>query len=234
MRDLLVIVPSRGRPGAVTALWDAVRETSRAATDLLVAVDDDDPQRGGYDHFRRLMRGTRRLLWAGGPRASLSGWTNTVAAAHVGGYRFLCSMGDDHRPRTDGWDVRLMAALGGTVGIAYGNDRLQGRNLPTAAVISSPVVAALGWMMLPSLAHYYVDDVWKAVGSQAGCLRYVPDVTVEHLHYLRTGAAPDVTYRQAELGWHADQNAYTRWLADGGLREAAATVRALIPAEVRV
>jgi hypothetical protein len=51
--------------------------------------------------------------------------------------RYLASLGDDHRPRTKGWDRRLIDAiesLGGAPGIAYGDDKLQGAALPTAWV----------------------------------------------------------------------------------------------------
>lgn len=214
MRDLLAIVPSRGRSAEVAELYRAVRATASARTDVLVAFDDDDPQIGAYRRLRDATRADRRLLWACGPRKSLAEWTNRLALAYAGKYRALASLGDDHRPRTPGWDSALLAALdaaGGT-GIAYGNDLLQGERLPTAVVMSSDIVAGLGWMCHPSLRHYCVDNVWKVIGETAGCLHYLPDVIIEHLHYLRTGDAPDATYRQAEARCDADREAYEEWL----------------------
>ena len=41
--DLLVIVPSRGRPDSVQRLWDRMRQTCRGDTRLLVSLDYDDP-----------------------------------------------------------------------------------------------------------------------------------------------------------------------------------------------
>ncbi len=232
MRDLLVIVPSRGRPAQVAALRRAIRRTAAARTDLLVAFDDDDPCAGDYERLRAGARGDRRFLWSHGPRKGLAEWTNRLAAAHGLRYRALCSMGDDHRPRTPGWDTRLLSALDdmGGSGIAYGDDLLQGERLPTAWVVSSNIVAALGWMCQPSLRHYCVDNAWKDLGDRAGCLRYVPDVVIEHLHYLRTGAAPDGTYRAAEARASADKDAYQRWLASGA-DDDAATVRSLVLVE---
>jgi hypothetical protein len=229
VRDLLVIVPSRGRPAAVAELRKAVRAMSAARTDLIVAFDEDDPAVGGYRALRDATRKDRRVMWAPGPRRSLAGWTNRIAAVYGGRYRALCSMGDDHRPRTDGWDTALLAALdatGGT-GIAYGDDLLQGSNLPTCPVISADIVAALGWMCLPSLSHFFVDDVWRVLGEQAGCLHYVPGVITEHLHWLRTGVRPDGTYLAAEAGKAADRAAYEEWLA-GGQATDVATVKGLL------
>lgn len=215
MRDLLVIVPSRGRPAAVRELRQAMKATARAQTDLLVAFDDDDPCAGAYEKQRRAARGNPRVLWAHGPRAGLAEWTNRLAAVHAGSYRALASLGDDHRPRTVGWDEKLLAALddtGGT-GVAYGDDLLMGERLPTAAVVSSDIVAALGWMCEPSLRHYCVDNVWHVLGASAGCLHYLPDVVIEHLHPLRTGRPPDATYRAAGAHMGADHEAFQWWLA---------------------
>lgn len=227
-RDLLVIVPSRGRPSAVAALAAAITRTRTAKTDLIVAYDDDDPTAVLYEKQRAASR-DRRFLWTSGPRDTLTGWTNKLALQYAGKYRALCSMGDDHRPRTQGWDTLLLAALdqtGGT-GFAYGNDLLQGERLPTACVISSDIVTTLGWMCDPSLAHYCVDNVWRDLGEWAGCRHYCPDVVVEHLHYLRTGAAADGTYREAEARAEADKIAYQGWLRDGA-DDDVATVRGLL------
>jgi hypothetical protein len=98
-------------------------------------------------------------------------------------------MGDDHLPRTPGGDRLLLdglADMGG--GFAYGNDLYQGEILPTAVAVSSPIVAALGWMCLPALNHMFVDDVWKALGGATNRLRYLPDVVIEHLHHVNAKA----------------------------------------------
>ena len=232
MRDLLVIVPSRGRPAAVAELRSAIRATSNARTDLIVAFDDDDPERGAYQRMRAASRQDRRVMWATGPRAPLARWTNQLAVAHAPRYRAVCSMGDDHRPRTPGWDVLLLAALdetGGT-GVAYGDDLLMGAKLPTAAVVSSDIVAALGWMCQPSLRHYCVDNVWHVLGASAGCLHYLPDVVIEHLHPLRTHAVPDRTYREAEARATADHDAFRCWVAGDAVADIA-VVRNLLRRE---
>jgi hypothetical protein len=219
MRDLLVIVPSRGRPAEAAELYDLLAATSTAQTDMFLAYDEDDPAALRYRRLAcsgwRTSRGGECRLWSvSGPRQGLAAWTNQIAAANVGQYRALASLGDDHRPRTPGWDEKLLAALdktGGT-GIAYGDDLLMGARLPTAAVVSSDIVAALGWMCQPSMRHYCVDNVWHVLGTSAGCLHYLPDVIIEHLHYLRTGNAPDPTYRAAESRAAADHDALHRWV----------------------
>lgn len=213
--NLLVIVPSRGRPRNIAALADAWTATS-ASADVIVAVDDDDPTRGEY--FDVVASHPRFDLVVGergkpGMVASL----NRVAVAHCQMYDALGFMGDDHRPRTVSWDQRVSDELDqmGT-GIVYGNDLLQGANLPTAAFMTADIVRALGWMAPPGLRHLFVDDAWKALGTALDALRYLPDVVIEHVHPVAGKADWDDGYRAANAGemYVHDQAAFLRWVGE--------------------
>ncbi len=48
MSDLVVIVPSRGRPHTMAEMARAFDETCTAGTRLVFAIDDDDPTRMDY------------------------------------------------------------------------------------------------------------------------------------------------------------------------------------------
>ena len=114
--DLLVIVPSRGRPGNIARLLDSVHATARAQTHLHVAVDDDDEK---LPQYRTVMdhAGRDGDTLETGPRKGLCAWTNEVAVRRAGEYPFLASFGDDMVPRTPGWDAALLrgiAHMGGT------------------------------------------------------------------------------------------------------------------------
>lgn len=223
MRDLLVITPSRGRPGRLAEMLDAALGLSEAGTDVAVALDDDDPAPYG---FLDAAAGPR-VLRHRGPRDTLTGWTNRLAREHAGEYGAFASLGDDHVPRTAGWDRLLLgavAAMGGT-GIAYGNDLIWGADLPTAPVVSADVAGALGWLALPCCAHMCIDLAWKDIGAVAG-IRYVPEVTVEHVHWSKVPSRLDETYREAEARHERDREAYAAWRA-GGMAADLARVAAL-------
>jgi hypothetical protein len=206
MRDLLIIVPTRGRPTSMARLVHALRATSQAATDLVFASDDDDEASA---HAAAALG----IYCVTGPRNHLVGWTNVVARHCTGRYRALASLGDDHVPCTPGWDRLLLEAIdamGGT-GFAYGNDLLQGAALPTAVAVSSNIVSALGWMCEPSMRHYCIDNVWKDLGEGAGCLAYRPEVIIEHVHPLAGKADPDATHLQSTARDAEDFAAYRHW-----------------------
>jgi hypothetical protein len=205
--DLLVICVTRGRPQHVPALWDAWQATADGCADLMFAVDDDDPELGAYLDCAP-MPGT---FWYTGPRLGLARTLNAVAVQQAPRYRMLASWGDDHRPRTRGWDTRLVQALDGLgSGVAYGNDLLQGEHIPTAAAMTSDIVQALGYMAAPGMQHLCIDVVWKNWGEAMGRLAYLPDVIIEHCH-PHAGTAPmDAGYAETYRPERSreDQEAY--------------------------
>jgi len=157
--DLLIIVPSRGRPQNIARLLDAVHGTAKLATHVHVAVDDDDPE---LEKYQKVMddHGNPDDVLESGPRKGLAAWTNEIAARRAAEYPFLASFGDDHLPKTAHWDyflVRAVEHMGGT-GFSYPWDGTR-EDVPQAVVMSSGIVKALGWMCEPSLQHYYVDNV---------------------------------------------------------------------------
>jgi hypothetical protein len=186
----------------------AIRETATSPVDLIVAVDDDD--HSGYTE-------ADGYVLVRGPAMGLTDWTNALASTYATSHRFLASFGDDHRPRTPGWDVALCAAierLGGT-GFAYGDDLHRGVMLPTAVVASSTVVHRLGWLCLPTTRHMYVDKVWRELGRAAGLIAYCPDVIIEHLHPVVSKAQWDRTYQAAAEFYQEDRNVFEEWERTG-------------------
>jgi hypothetical protein len=196
---MLVIVPSRGRPENVASLIDAWR-TSRAYAELLIVVDDDDEKLGEYRdvtdeapdwvHVRNT------------PRKRLGPTLNEFATKFTDDYDIIGFMGDDHRPRTHHWDkelARSIVSMGG-VGLAYGNDLIQGVNLPTAVWMSSCIIETLGYMVPPGMIHLYLDDFWKALGMRLNRLAYVSSVVIEHMHPVAGKAAWDERYAEVNSG----------------------------------
>jgi hypothetical protein len=206
MPDLAVLVPSRGRPANVSRLIEACEKTCRADTILHFGFDQDDPELAANS----MAAATGSVGWSTMPRMGLGHWTNYLSAAHED-IRWQASIGDDMVPLTDGWDERLCEAAG-TAGMAYPDDRRR-TDLPEAIVMSTSLIRALGWFCEPSLHHWYVDAVWRDLGHAAGCLRYLPDVVVEHRHpnVPGSGARPDATYGDAAAGFAADMAAYQKW-----------------------
>ncbi len=197
MKRLGVLVPSRGRPAQMLRLAGAVAKLSRSgSTDLLVGLDHDDIL---VPRYNAELAGRDGVYLIQGPREPMAVRTNSLWAEHADVYEYFASLGDDHLPRTEGWDTLLIDAIGrmGGTGFAYPDDKVMGPNLPTAIVMSADIPAVLGWMANPVMRHFCIDNTWKDLGSGAGCLAYCPEVVVEHLHWSASTAAFDLTYAEA-------------------------------------
>jgi len=163
--------------------WD---DTAWSA-DLLVCVDDDDPELSNYGKI-----GCNLHI---APRLRLGGTLNHIAVANMLAYDNLGFMGDDHLPKTEEWDTRVQGALCNSM-IVYGNDLLQGANLPTAVFMRAEIVRALGYMVPPGMIHLYLDNFWKLLGESLGSIQYLPDVIIEHLHPSCGKADNDAQYQE--------------------------------------
>lgn len=228
--DLCVLVPSLGRPASMARLtkaWTATGAWEHAT--LMVIVDADDPTHLQYFNHMPPNRGWRIVVadkWR-----PLVPKLNLEAMRVVNEYHSLAFMGDDHVPRTEGWAARYVEELRemGT-GIVFGDDLLQGERLPTHWAMTSDIVRALGAMIPAPVEHLYSDNAILNVGRAAECLRYLPDVVVEHMHPLAGKGPADAAYRWSNSPerYEADGKAFRAWLADPlGFDRAARTVRAL-------
>lgn len=204
---MLVIVPTRGRPENIARLEQALEDTDTTVADFLYVIDHDDPRRLDY-----LKLGLRRIMVVP-QRLRLGRTLNHASELYQEAYSAIGFMGDDHCPRTPEWD-RMLAdslALEGPR-IVYGNDLLQGANLPTAVFMHSKIIKTLGYMCPLTMTHLYLDNFWKELGEAVGGLVYRPDVIIEHLHPAAAKAPMDAGYREANSTEQdtADRNA---WLA---------------------
>lgn len=217
---LAVMVPSRGRPQALARQHQAMNDTEATVASIVWIVDSDEGpeytaaalELGVLDdpRFRLIVQPPRRL----GP--TLNEWGPFLARR----FRHVGFMGDDHVPRTVGWDRRIVEQLDSVpYGVTYGNDLIHGPNLPTAAFLSANIIKATGRFVPDGLIHLRMDDYWRDLGTALNRLYYLPDVTIEHVHPIAHKAEWDATYVAANDGavWEADTVTYNEFKFGGGL-----------------
>jgi hypothetical protein len=219
---LLVIVPSRGRPESVARMAQAWRETGAyECAQLVFAIDADDPRYGEY-YSADLPDGPEwkpqvyfHMLPAWKPMvAKLNECAVAAAACTEPPWGGIAFMGDDHMPRTKHWAGMLLAALDqARTGIVYGRDGIQNERLPTWWAMTPDIIRTLGRMVPADVEHLYCDNAIKDLGELAGCLRYLPDVLIEHMHPVAGKATLDDGYRKVNSPgrYLADGQAYRRW-----------------------
>lgn len=212
---MLVIVPTRGRPQAVGELATTFYDTvSYRGAHLVFGVDSDDPELAAYEDA--MYEHLELADWVEvNPRMGMVGTLNHLAMQQAPQHDVIGFLGDDHRFRTMDWDLRVKEALANQPGVVYGNDLLQGLNLPTAVFISSDIILKLGYMAPPSLSHLYVDNAWLEIGKATN-LTYLPDVVIEHMHPTAGKAEWDEGYKRVNDGglYERDRVAFERFMAD--------------------
>lgn len=238
--ELVVVIPSRGRPSAPEQLIQAWRDTGAfEVARMLWVLDGDDPARPDYAG-----------PLAGGPGTDVGClvlpadgngmvWKSNEAARSLATDPAVFAIGwagDDHLPRTDGWAQRYLAELHdlGT-GVVYGDDQHHGQKIPTQWAMTADIVRAIGRMIPALVSHLYSDNAVGALAEAAGCLRYLPDVVIEHMHPIMGKAEWDEQYRAMNTRERAraDKATFERWQARpldhprAGLASQAAKVRAL-------
>lgn len=221
---LAVIVPTRGRPASAARLTKAFRDTDALNAVPVFVADADDPE---LPEYRRLLDDgaiPRLMIY---PSVTDGGGLchplNYAARRYADVYGAVGFMGDDHLPRTRGWDDRILDALDSLEPrVVYGNDLFQGPNLPTAVFMQSRMIKAMGVMAPQVMRHLYLDNFWKELGERLSGLVYLDDVIIEHLHPAAGKAAMDDGYRRvnASEADRADREAWVRY-RDGDLFEAA-------------
>ena len=208
MKDLAILVPSRGRPNAIASLYAELARTKTVA-DLIVVVDDDDEQMNEYIELGVTLFVVKR------DGKGMAKPLNKAASHFKDAYRHFAFLGDDHRPRTQEWDKAFVTALDelGT-GIVYGNDLFQAEQLPTAVAMTGNIVHALDGMVPPGMIHLYLDNFWMQLGKDLGAIRYFGEIIIEHLHPVAGKAEWDDNYRavNAEEVYSADAKAYRDYI----------------------
>jgi hypothetical protein len=232
MRDLLLVVPSRGRPYNADRLIGKMRDTCTGDTTLLLGLDADDPQLPLYKGLRGIAKGDTPILAEMVIRDGLRqvvAWLNELAVPRAGEYRFVGHIGDDNVPVTPGWDVQLMDALDKTP-FAFGNDLNPNRppgSLACHIFMRSEVITALGYMGPPCLRHMYVDNVWTTWGLETG-MTYLHETVLEHRHPSTGGAAHDDSYASSEQWMSADGVAFGMYCGSGALAADIRKIKALL------
>jgi hypothetical protein len=186
----LLIVPTRSRPHKAREFYEEfVEHSDPNLTTLCFALDEDDA-----DNYELDLPG---VIYEINPRMGMNGTLNHVAVKYCDVYDFISFMGDDHRIRTVNWDREYVDAIWNVrYGVVYGNDLLQGENLPTQVMIDAEIVRVLGYMAPPALKHLYLDNFWKETGQRLGTLRYLPNVIIEHMHYFAGKSPADALYEE--------------------------------------
>jgi len=216
MNDILVMLPSRGRPVKIVDSVHAWLHASSNKSDLLLCLDEDDPTLQAYKALQLEGMGAKFRI---GERLKVWPTINKVVGENPD-YKYYAFIGDDHILRTKGWEDLVINKIeneGKGWGVVYGDDLFQREKLATAVIISANIVKTLGYFALPGLIHLYPDNFWMDIGRGINRLFYMPEIIIEHMHFEAGKSPKDAQYAEVnspEMYSH-DGQIYSEWLKSG-------------------
>jgi len=215
-----IIVPSRNRPHNIVELQKALTDTETKSR-LFVVVDEDDET---LDQYLSLENNFTKVLTFERGRKGMADPLNNAARllVTVENWQYFIFVGDDHRPRTKHWDEVWRTNLDelGT-GLVYGDDLLQGANLPTAVGMTANIVQTLNGMIPDGFAHLYLDNFWLRLGQDLNAIRYLPETIIEHLHPIAGKSEWDSGYQEVNSNeiYDADARMFENYINSDDYRQ---------------
>jgi hypothetical protein len=208
--DLIVLIPTRGRPDNAVALEQAFVDTNTKAARFYI-VDFNDETRSEYSWKLPV----ESVIMIHNETGGMAYPLNYIARQFIGEFDNFAFMGDDHRPRTANWDEKFVEELYTGSDIVYGNDLFQGSALPTAVAMSAQIVEHLRGMVPDTQRHLYLDNFWLKLGQDLGKIKYLPDVIIEHCHAFNGKAPMDENYARVNAPevYSTDKVAYDNYIA---------------------
>lgn len=181
----MIILPTKGRPDSIKRFIGCYAKT-QASEPMMLVMDEADRSYDGIELPAQFS--IKRMP----PHGGIVECVNAVFREHPD-KTYYGIMADDVVPETPRWDVKLKEACL-PYGISWGDDSMPDIGLPTHPFLAGDLVRKMGWVVCPSLKHWYADNMVKDIADGLGCGRYLPEVKVPHYHVFNNKAELDDTY----------------------------------------
>jgi hypothetical protein len=216
MKDkILILLPSRSngnrREENVDRFIQFWKTYTDGFSDLCVLLDYDDEHR-----YKR----HDGVIYSINPNMRFVPKLNKAALTYKDSYKYIANFSDDFVIRTN-WEKTFIEFFksNSNVGIAYGNDLLQGELLPTAVCMTSNIIDRLGYMIPNFLKHMYADNFWIDIGRSTNTIKYYPEIVFEHLHPDNGKSIRDAQYEYAAIVANEDKTNYYNYLNSNSFLE---------------
>lgn len=190
----LIMVASRNRPRKLSEMLASFNATKLSSTEIAIYVADNDPC---LEEYREILKPYIHKIgkWI------TQGDVFNLFSSEFKNVEFYGTINDDHIYHTKEWDKSLTGAIasqGNGWGLACANDLLTDWNKfkhPGATIISGNIVRTLGYYTWPKFRWIGIDFAQGALFTKLNRLYYLPEVIVEHRHWLNSKAKKDDNYR---------------------------------------
>lgn len=102
--------------------------------------------------------------------------------------------------------------------IYYGNDGIQGQNLPTHPIYTRKAYEIMGYVFPPAYKAWYTDNELKAIARVVGMLEYLPSLKCDHRHWVNEKAKKDEIYQKGQATAEEGKRLYHERLKNGQMQ----------------
>lgn len=207
MKPILIILPSKGRPEKIEGFYATWRETTQGLSELLVLLDEDDPELLKYKKHKDIIFDIERgKSFGDGCRRAFRKYPQ---------YKYYYMVADDTRFRTKNWEKRFIDKIeeNGGKGVCFGDDLIMGGKMGTSVFVSGNMFRAIGYILPKDLIHMFTDVFWNELGRQLGKFFYFPDIIAEHLHFSVGKSEVDSIYLSVDnkIVFNHDKKIFNDW-----------------------
>jgi hypothetical protein len=208
---MIILLPTLNRVSLLKRFLESYHATN-STCEVIVLVDDEDYEKNakGYDEVRWRIEKTGNARSMGDKCRFI--WDEVKDAPTIG------LLNDDHVLMTPEWDKKADALLDGTNMLSTNDGHWKfGTNVVGLTAWSMPVLKAAGFPIFPKgMNHWFIDDVWKAIGEKTGCWKETMTINCEHRHVFNGKMEVDETARvsQAEMSARESKEAFDLFMKD--------------------
>lgn len=201
MQKISLIAPTRKRPHLVRKVLKSISDTvsNPKNIDILFYIDDDDSVTIAeidkiINEFAEL-----DISYKIGKRMWISKYVNELYP--LTNSPLLMAFSDDLEFKTKNWDVIVnneFDKVPDQILLVYPKDTIQNEKVATLQFVSRKAIDIVGYFSPPYFEVWYGDMWLHEIYKQLGRLKYLPEVIIEHQHFVNFKRLFDETDRDQQ------------------------------------
>lgn len=207
MAKISLLHPSRGR--VTKSYWNSVHWMNKAGgadVELIVSIDDDDPERGAYLREYSQLNPLKCTIISNPNRSAVDA-INNAAKACKGDIMFVVS---DDTDCCDNWPQLILNAVQGREDYVLRVDDGIQKWLVTAPIIDRKYYDRFGYVYHPEYRHIFVDTEFTHVAELLGRTIRADHIKFQHRHPCKGLGEMDAIYRRSDATFNQGKEVYLR------------------------
>ena len=201
MQKISLIAPTRKRPHLVRKVLKSISDTvsNPKNIDISFYIDDDDSVT--IDEIDKIINEFAKLdiRYKIGKRMKMGEYPNELYP-HTDS-PLLMAFSDDLEFKTKNWDVLInneFDKIPDQILLVYPKDTIQNEKVATLPFVSRKAIDIVGYFTPPYFEVWYGDMWLHEMYKQLGRLKYLPEVVIEHQHFVNFKRLFDETDRDQQ------------------------------------